>query len=229
MPIYNGPIKLLKKEYLTDTTIRFEYKVPADFAFVPGQFVNIVVKQNPPLRRSYSILGIKDSVMELLINIIPGGPGSIYFRDTNIGDDASMLGPLGIFKYKDTPLEKIFIATGTGIVPFIPMIKDIRAKNSEIKIQLYFGTRFLKEDYAKEYIKDFLNDPHFSYHACISNAAESDVCEKGRVTEIVPQHITDFSNKEFYICGVNVMIADIEKLLLEKGVARENIVYEKYG
>lgn len=227
--MYNGPIKLIKKEYITETTIELAYKVPADFTFVPGQFINVVVKQNPPLRRSYSILSVVDSVLTLLVNISPGGPGSVYFRDTEVLSDTNILGPLGNFKCKDTDLEKIFIATGTGIVPFVPMINDIKQKKPNTKIQVYFGTRFVKDDYAKKYFENYSNDSNFTYHACISHSQATDVCEKGRVTDILPIYITDFSNKEFYICGINSMIFDMEKILLDKGVLRENIVYEKYG
>lgn len=221
--------KLMQKKQLTDVVFEYVFSAPEDFTFVPGQFVSVAVQDI--LRRSYSILEVKNSTFTLVVDISPGGPGSQFFENVKEGDITDILGPVGFFAYKKTPLKKVFVATGTGIVPFIPMIKELLQEQPETEIEVYFGTRFKKENFAYSYLDEYLNQMNGKIIRCISKLEEesTEECVRGRVTKVIPEQITDFSNTEFYLCGVSQMVIDMEALLHEKQVPEENIIFEKYG
>ena len=51
---------------------------------------------------------------------------------------------------------------------------------------------------------------------------------KPLITEVVDRHVTDGSNVEAYLCGSPGMIDACIRVLLSKGVAEENIYYDKF-
>ena len=72
--------------------------------------------------------------------------------------------------------------------------------------------------------------PNFRFIPALSGAAEGDdwTGETGLITEVVDRHVTDGSNVEAYLCGSPGMIDACIRVLLSKGVAEENIYYDKF-
>jgi len=233
--LFNIKSKLVEKTQLNYFTYELEYEVPEAFEFKAGQFFVLLV--TPPFRRSYSAVKVENGLMTLLIDIKPMGPASKYFIDTKVGDETIIMGPYGLYSLKETKLNKVFIATSTGIAPLLPMIDEMRAKEfyKDVKIDFFYGARFLKNDIAFDYVKDFIGD-NFRYFRCISSPEEqvedlknenpSAEFKQGRVTEVVPSMNYDYQNNEFYICGSPNMVEDMRNILKEKGA--DKIYFEKY-
>src|SRR5258705_9111299 len=93
--------------------------------FRPGQFVSCLVPHDGGvLNRPYSIASTPaDSHLELLLNLVPGGPGSSYLFACAAGDTLQLTGPWGTFGAGELPdAETIFIAEQTAIAPIRPML-----------------------------------------------------------------------------------------------------------
>jgi all-trans-retinol 13,14-reductase len=219
---------LKSKTQLTETIFEFKYSVPENFTFIPGEFVSIKVGGN--VRRSYTILEVQDGLMTLIIDVCPGGAGSLYFQNLKVNDESSILGPLGLFRCQETNFDKVFIATGTGIVPFVPMIKDLKQKGFGMAnncITVYFGARFFKDDIAYKYLKNLDKEDFIQYITCLTREESNErEYKKGRVSQIVPSEDHDWLNTEFYLCGNREMIEEMQMILRGKGA--EKIYFEKY-
>ncbi len=230
MKVYNIQSKILNKKKLSDILYQFTLEVPEEFEFIPGQFVSVMVA--PSIRRSYSVLYQKDNTVELLVDVAPGGPGSKFFENAKVGDIAPILGPLGRFIYQNTPNPKTFIATGTGIAPFVPMIQDLIQREFEPEINLFLGTRYISTSNILNYLEKEQEYLNFHQYNCISQP-ETELSNSsfrdGRVTKIVPEVLDDIKDMEFYICGVNVMIDDMVEVLKGMGVKDRMIFFERYG
>ncbi len=219
--------KLLSKEKLTDETYEFKYEVPQGFPFEPGQFVGLQVPPYP--LRSYSIVDIKNGAITLLIDIFTK---SNYFVTTQVGDVLTLSGAYGVFKVKDTDLPKVFICTGTGVAPFIPMVKKLLASppHAPPPTKFFFGSRYLKDDYTAKYFGETLNNPNLEFVRCVTRPEEpigpDQQYTQGRVTEIVPKHNIDWKNSEFYICGSPQMVTDMKQILMNLGA--DKIYVEKF-
>jgi NAD(P)H-flavin reductase len=218
--------KLVEKRKIADKIYLIKFSFVENFEWVAGQYVGITTGSG--YRRSYSILDYDGQNLSFLIDTKPAGLASLYFESAEVGDEKQILGPYGKFVLQDTSLKKIFIATGTGIAPLIPMIKEAFRKN--IDFEVYFGVKLSENDYAFEFIKDYL--PNLSnYHLCIT---QEEIIEnksaiqrhKGRVTDILPQMKLDFERCEFYICGAPQMVLDTQNVLSSLGA--KNILVEKY-
>jgi len=232
---FNIKTTLLEKVQLTEVIYELKYSIPSDFEFVPGQFVVLITE--PPFRRAYSVVEIQDDKIVFLIDIKPGGPASKYFEQTKVGDETMLMGPYGIFKLKDTRFNKVFISTSTGIAPFVTMIDKVLNPPNDMlnslwgnaKVDVLFGSRYLKEDIAFRYFENKLSEK-FRYIRCVTRPEDDSLpYELGRVTEVLPRLNYDMSNTEFYLCGSTAMVNDMSNVLKELGSDSDKIHFEKFG
>jgi len=224
--IFNFQSKLVEKIQIAETDYKLKYEIPADFTFTPGQFIGVRVM--PTHTRAYSIVNAEGNLLELLIDVKPGGIASKYFEKVQIGDESQILGPYGIYGIKSDLPNKVFISTGTGIAPFIPMINSLDLLTTKAK--LLFGTRANFHDIAYQYFKDMQND-NFEYYQCVTREEpQMPYSFKGRVNivldDMLMQKLIDPLFTEFYICGADYMIKDVIEVL--KGYGANKIYFEKY-
>ncbi|MBN1820010.1 MAG: oxidoreductase, partial [Prolixibacteraceae bacterium] len=136
-------------KFYTDSVfvIRFERN---GFQFKAGQYLVLSV---PGIQesREYSICsGINEPWLEVLVREIPDGYFSKQLKKLEPGDVIYFDGPFGFFILNNIEIktgEYVFIATGTGISPFISFLKSY----PEINYHLVHGIRSYDENYGKDY------------------------------------------------------------------------------
>lgn len=221
--------KLTHKEMLNKRDLLVEYTLvePTNIDFDPGQFINLNVGENT--FRSYSIASpiTKNNSVELVVSVDHEGIGSNYLKVSSIGDETKIIGPSGRFTLPENLInELVFIATGTGVAPFIPMFYKLVDLGYKGKISLCFGVRNEDEIFFVDKFEDLKTKLDFTYKICVSQPGPNWNGAKGKVTELL--EISDFNNKQFFLCGHPLMIEDMIKRLTEKGVATTNIFHEKF-
>ena len=134
------------------------------------------------------------------------------------GSELEVIGPRGHFKLEQdemTTKKYLWVATGTGIAPYRSFIRSY----SNINYKLIHGVRYGFEAYDKiEY------DPE-RFVLCTSRDTSGDF--NRRVTDFLKEYEID-EDEIVYLCGNSQMINDAIKLLLLKGVQRDNIRTEIY-
>jgi len=219
--------KILDAKNLTPSVKQLSIETPEDFSFIPGQFVSILLNNNgEEIKRSYSIASrIDDKNLELCIKILENGIGTQIINKLKVGDILKIIGPLGHFVIQDNSKEKpiTFISTGTGITPFRPMIDFLLKNGFSKKIILITGYKTEEEILYDEEFKKLTNYPNFSYNITLSRSENS---EKKYVQDIITGFIN--SDSDYYVCGLKDMIYSVRDILLEKGIPRENIFFERY-
>lgn len=225
--------KLDKITQLTSDVFHYDFSYVGDkIPFIPGQFFMLDVEdgQKPPLKRSYSVASApEDSGFALCIKLVEGGRGSEYLKIAKEGDVLNFSGAFGHFVLKDSPKDVVLISTGTGIAPFLGMIPQVLENDSEKKVYLFFGTSYESGLlYQKELDQWQKKHKNFSSISTVSRPSESWEGANGRVQEHILKSDLDFANSKFYICGIGDMVVDVRKLLIEQGVAKEDIHLEQY-
>ncbi len=218
-----------KKEYLTPSVLFLSLKIPEDFTFIAGQFVNIkMIHEGQSKMRSYSILNppTQRGVLELCVKIVEGGFASVVFAQTKIGDVFEMKGPFGhFFLHSTLSDEHWFICAGTGVVPFYSMLKEHLAASSGMKFRLIFGTKTQPDLlFHREFLSWVEKYPHFTYVPTLSR--ENWEGKLGRVQEHLGE---DLSHKTFYICGLKELVLETKEKLLLRGVSSMQIHFERYN
>lgn len=220
----------IKKAVLVDTkrvsskSIELKFKTLDSFEYIPGQFISISIKDK---FRAYSICSnpyIEDT-LSIIASIAHEGIGANYLKQLKVSDEVSFVGPSGRFKLNINVNNKyVFLCTGTGIAPFIPMLYQLEKEHITSNIQMFCGYRteeeILKLDIL-EYFKEKL--PNFSYNIYISKPNGNTIYNIGRITN---QYEID-KNTYYYICGnPDMVIQNVD--ILKQIVSNENIFYEKF-
>lgn len=217
---------------------------PGQFAILglPGDSPRLSVQEEakPPkdfskiIRRAYSIVSSPNQkkYLEFLITIVD--EGSLTPRIWNLKEEDSIyLGPkiTGHFTLDDAPQDKhtVFIATGTGIAPYISMVRTYYQKDQKRKFAIFHGVR-TSEDlaYSQELKNLSKNSDNFFYFPIISRPQleqsnwsgatghvqklwEDQVLQKAWRTDI------NRNNTQFYLCGSPGMIEGMVDLLGKSG------------
>lgn len=230
--------KLEEKKWLTDEVMKLSFKVPEDFSFKAGQFVNIhIVKDNGEKKyKAYSILSppSQKGKIDLCVKIIPGGFASEKFLEAKIGEEFMVKGPFGHFTLTGKELEQevCFIATGVGVAPIYSILKE-QSKDFKNNACLLFGVKTRKDLlFHEEFLEMEKNHPFFEYKPVLSRDTWDE--RTGRVHEHLGKCYKCgleevFEKKVFYICGQKAMVADTEKVLLSKGVKKNMIRIERFS
>lgn len=192
-------------------------KFKRNFNFKAGQVVGLGVNTNIA-PRLYSIAsGENDENIEILYTEKLDGKLTPLLSILKKGDKILSTHPFGTFtEYTDSP---ICISTGTGITPFISMLKSGKGNNATF----IHGVRTPEYFYFEDFLKDKLKD---RYIQCCS-ACKSAKYFDGRVTLYLEQNQIN-PDKKYYLCGVAEMVVDVRDILISKGVPFGNIISEIY-
>lgn len=207
--------------------VNFRMQNPPQITFLPGQTISLRVGEG--VNRSMSIASAPSDSAHILMchDVSPGGPGSQWTLNHNVGDTATFMAPLGIFILDTTsPRKKVFIATGTGIAPFRSMLLD---DHFDHEITLYWGLRYEEDVYWKEEFEELARKyPNFRFVFTLSRPTDAWTGKRGHVTEHVFTDEANVSGSDFYLCGNKEMVKDMETRLAQRGVPKEQMYKELY-
>ena len=175
--------------------------------WAPGQFARLHVGDNA--WRDYSIAGLEDNRLRLLISTRTGGRGSQFIENADTGTSTVVELPLGGFGLADSDRRRLFIATGTGIAPMLAMFAQAPGIEHDT---LLFGCRRRDED-----LTTLIESPMPGrVLRCLSREEEPDTF-RGRVTDALAELAGDLRLEprctDVYLCGSAAMVSDTHRLL----------------
>lgn len=226
--------KVIENKKLTKDVFEITFQTVENIQFTPGQFITIKINDgNPtPCLRAYSIASkstSKNNNFSLIIKIVPNGRGSNWLDSLKNGDEINFIGPNGKFILENFDSPTLFIATGTGLAPFLSILETELELGNKNKFDLIFGVRH-EEDLFKIKLLKQLSEKHenFNFQTTLSKPNQNWKGNQGRVTKIIPEYDFDREKTHIYICGLNAMIESSKEVLLKLNVPEENIHSEKY-
>lgn len=177
-----------------------------DFSFTPGDCI-AVYGPDGRSTRPYSLSGgTADPTLELLIRRISGGQISDWLAQRLPGETLEITPPFGWFRPAAPPqVPKIYVATGSGIAPFLSAIRSGAAP----PLACYWGIR-------SEADLDGISFP--GVIPCISRGPRANGRITGRLARMPldPQH-------HYYLCGLDAMIESVASLLEGQGIPAAHI------
>jgi NAD(P)H-flavin reductase len=197
---------------------------PAVMRFEAGQFVSFEIDrpgERFAMTRVYSVASppSRDTEIELLFNLVPGGPGSTYLFGLRQGDVVHFKGPAGTFVlHEPSNRDLLFVATGTGIAPLRSMIHAVAPVGGR-RIRLIWGMRSEDDRYYQEEFDALAKTcPQFSWIVTLSQPSAAWTGRTGYVQEIVREEVLSVDRLEVYVCGGSAMIKDVVALVRGVGV-----------
>ena len=212
-------------------------------AFEPGQYLTIGVESNGKLlQRPYSIASSAretEDGYEYYVRLVTGGVFTPLLWRLDVGAGMSMKGPKGKFILQpDDDRTHVFISSGTGIAPFISMMKTLLYDGAPRRAIILPGASYEHDLGYRELLEQWQADGTYplTYVPTLSRPGSPEnsrwAGRVGRVEAIVP-HVYDelgltVDNSIAYICGNPDMIAAVDATLLGRGFPEEQIRKELY-
>jgi benzoate/toluate 1,2-dioxygenase reductase subunit len=222
--------RLKSVDRLSETTIAFSLEGAGPIAFLPGQYVNVLVPGSDQ-RRSYSFSSPPGAeAHSFLVRDIPRGLMSTFLREkARPGTEMEFIGPSGSFYLRQIRRPLLFLAGGTGLAPFLSMLGKIAETGSPQPIHMVYGVTNDPDLVAVEQLEAFARRiPDFTFTTCVA-AGDSAHPRKGYVTHhIEPGHLNG-GEVDIYLCGPPAMVEAVRDWLGEQGVTPAAFYYEKFS
>lgn len=200
--------------------------VDAGLPWRPGQFISMTCGRKPdgdPLLRSYSIANLPgEGKIDLVLKLVEGGAASAWFRGLRGGERVPYTGPMGFFVLELAhPGDQVFVATGTGIAPLLPMIRETLARDETGKVRLLWGLRDESDIFWQDQLAALATSPRFSWSLHLTRPRAALDRPPGRVNQPALDLLPSLTRPTFYLCGNGAMIRELKAALVERGIDRK--------
>ena len=205
--------------------------------FKNGHFTMIGLEiEDTPVMRAYSIASANhEDEMEFFSIKVPDGPLTKHLQKLQVGDQI-LVGkkPVGTLVADHLlPGKNLYLlSTGTGLAPFMSIIKDPDIYEKFDNVILTHGVRFISDLAYQDYIEkelpenEFFGDEVKAQLRYYPTVTREPFRNNGRLTDLIKsgQLFTDLGLPEpnldddrFMLCGSPTMLKDLTTLLDEKG------------
>jgi ferredoxin--NADP+ reductase len=212
-------LRVTEVQHYTDSLFRIKTERPNTFRFSAGEFTMIGMGDND-IMRAYSITsGPYDEELEFYSIKVPDGPLTSRLQHIKV-DDSIEVGhkPTGTLTLANLELggELWLLATGTGIAPFISLLRDPATYDAFDHIHVVWSVREQAELLA---YNSFLKDQDIEYLPIVTRDVEWPF-ESKRITTLIEEGMliddSPTMNKVM-ICGSMPFNDDVKNLLTPKG------------
>jgi len=202
--------RVMGKEQLAEDVVKLTCKLAPGtvFNYVPGQYVDLTIKN--VVTRSYSMATAEtvDGSIELHIRLVPGGQATpMIFDEVQLKNVVAIEGPFGTFYLRDSDAPAIFLASGTGFAPIKALMEQLIADGNGRKVHLYWGGRAAQDLYMDDLCRQWQQDlDWFEYTPVLSDDVSGWDGRTGFVHAAVMADHADLSGYQVYACGAPIVI-----------------------
>jgi len=232
-----APVRVTDVHHWNDRLFSFRTERAPEFRFENGHFTMVGLQLNGrPALRAYSIASANyEDHLEFLSIKVPEGELTSRLQHISPGDEV-LLGrkPVGSLVLTDLrPGRNLYLfATGTGLAPFLAIVRDPDAYEKFERVILVHGVRQVsdlayreylgREIYEDEYLGDLIREKFLYYPTVTREAFE----HQGRITDHLRAGTLegdldlpplDPQQDRAMICGSIAMLEELSELLDERG------------
>lgn len=222
----------------TDTLFSFKTTRNSGFRFKNGHFTMIGLEhEGRHLMRAYSIASANyENELEFFSIKVPDGPLTSRLQSIKAGDEILVSSkPTGTLVLDNLlPGRNLYlISTGTGLAPFMSIIKDPETYEQFDKVVLTHGCRYIRELAYQEIINDALpTNEYFGeqvsaqliYYPTVTRepfkntGRITDLLASGKLAQDIGLPEFNADDDRFMICGSPSMLKDTCNILEARGL-----------
>lgn len=229
--------RVLEVHHYTDRLFSFKTTRDPSFRFVNGQFTMIGLKvEGRPLLRAYSMVSSNyEENLEFFSIKVQEGPLTSRLQNIKVGDEV-LVGrkPVGtLVQDALLPGKVLYLCgTGTGLAPFMSVVKDPDVYDRFDTVVLMHGTRFINEQAYGDFISTALPEdpligelvrdklkhyPTVTREPYIHNGRITSLMASGKVQEDLGLPPLDKERDRVMLCGSPAFLKDMVHMLEERG------------
>lgn len=247
MALHFHRLKVVQVKRETPDAVSIALEVPPElkneFVYESGQYLTFrIFVQGTEHRRAYSMSSspVEDEHLQVTSKRVAGGVVSNWLNDNvKDGDELEVMPPLGRFvPHIDPNAEKnyIFFSGGSGITPIFSILRTVLIKEPYSTCTLFYGNRNAESIIFHSELRDIKEQygDRFQLHHTIDQYADdwpgySGMINREKATYFLNTYCKDtYAHAQYFICGPNAMMHEVEQALRDKVVGKENIHIERF-
>ena len=216
----------------------------APVPFEPGQYLTIGVFADGKLwQRPYSVASAPVQAgrdgYEFYVRLVPIQRFTTLLWRLELGHQLRMTGPKGKFMLEPADdRTHLYVSTGTGIAPFVSMIRETKALRKPRRTVIVNGVSYADELGYRELLEGLERDGSYplTYVPTVSRPNDPRNAgwtgRTGRVESVIAAVCRDLGLQPertvVYICGNPEMILNVESVLMDRGFPEFHVKKELY-
>lgn len=218
-------VKIKSINRITHDVMQITTKKPAKYCFIPGQATALSINKSGWENevRPFTFTSLPDNnYLEFVIKIYPSHNGvTNELLQLKKDDEIILHNIFGAISYRG---EGVFIAGGSGITPFISILRDLRSKNEIGNNKLIFANKTKGDIILEAELHEMLG---YNFVNILTDE-NIDGYAQGLISEsFIKAHISR-SCKNIYLCGPPEMIESIENHLHYLNNDEKAIIKEEF-
>lgn len=221
------PAEVVAIEQVASETMRLEVQVAEQVAFEPGQYVRIQ-PEGTDISRSYSMANVPGADrLQFFIRIVPDGAFSKWLATAQVGDKVELSAPHGSFFLRDEDRPRLFVAGGTGVAPFLSMLRSLAERPSPQRTTLLIGARTAGHLFALDELEALREVNGVELRLAVEQEPTPG-CHQGYATDLIEQLNLDPTTR-VYLCGPPPMVEAGRRAAEAAGLPRADVLCERFA
>jgi ferredoxin--NADP+ reductase len=202
--------------------------------FTPGQYLNLGLDlAGARVKRSYSLASGVAEASQFYLSLVPGGALTPALFELAVGDPLWVDDrPLGFFTLQYVPEARHLwlFATGTGLGPFVSMLKGKEIWQRFSRIVLAHGVRQVAQLGYADLLSSLAHEhpEQFAYIPAITREAPPPWALAGRLPQLIQSGALEArarlplvpEGSHVLLCGNPNMLSEVQAVLAERGLVK---------
>jgi ferredoxin-NADP reductase len=216
-------VKILAIEPVTHNVNHYKVEKPADYSFIPGQATEVAINKGKwkNERRPFTFTSLNEwDHLEFTIKSYSDHDGvTNQLRQLKAGDELLLHDVWGAIQYKG---EGTFIAGGAGVTPFIAIFRQLHKDHKLGNNKLIFSNKEYRDIILRKEFESMLGN---NFINTLTQEKKPGYDNHKIDEQYLKQKLNNFS-RQFYICGPDPMVKDVQNILQKLGAADNLITVE---
>lgn len=217
-------LAISKIENITHNVRQFTFEKPEGFEFTPGQAAEVGIDKDGwrDADNPFTFTALPEwDELQFTIKIYPSHDGlTEQIGQLETGDRFIIGDPWGTIEYKG---KGTFIAGGAGVTPFIAILRMLRERGELSGHRLIFANK-READIILRNEFDAMPGLEVVY---VLSGEKKDGFEYGRIDKDMLQRLIGSTDEQFYVCGPDDMVDDINAALKDMGADPDGLTFEE--
>ena len=209
------------------------------FPFEPGQYATLgLMGPDKLIQRPMSISSSADdlSEYEFFIRRVEHGALTPILWERRVGDPINIKGPKGKFVLQDDGRRALWVASGTGLAPFMSMLETLRGRGQTRDAVILHGVSYDYDLAWRRQLSELEAGGGFPLRY-VGTVSRPQQCPDwtgctGRVEAIVAEQLDEHAmtpaDTTIYLCGNPDMVTAVEEIAAARGFPPEQVRKELY-
>ncbi len=159
--------------------------------------------------------------------------GRSHFNDVEMNDQFILRGPSGQFRFDPAKDSKVlFIAGGTGLAPFMSMLRHMRLRNDSNDVIMLYSVKYPGEVIRKQELANMQNSLKLKLTVTVTRPAPGDgwTGQTGHVdSAMIQKYAPDFLERMTYVCGPLPFVKAVKDALAALKMPQNRVSADVWG